>query len=40
MVDIDTIDNYCQSNEIGKIDILKIDTQGYEDKVLSRELLI
>ena len=34
MVDIDTIDNYCQSNEIGKIDILKIDTQGYEDKVL------
>lgn len=34
MVDIDTIDNFCQSNEIGKIDILKIDTQGYEDKVL------
>ena len=34
MVEIDTVDNYCQSNEIGKIDILKIDTQGYEDKVL------
>ena len=27
MVEIDTVDNYCQYNEIGKIDILKIDTR-------------
>jgi len=29
-----TLDSYCKKNEIGKIDILKIDTQGYEEKVL------
>ena len=29
-----TLDNYCSENQIGNIDILKIDTQGYEDKVL------
>tara|TARA_B100000029_G_C17329819_1_gene871281 strand:+ start:54 stop:836 length:783 start_codon:yes stop_codon:yes gene_type:complete len=29
-----TLDNYAKSNNIEKIDILKIDTQGYEDKVL------
>ncbi len=34
-VKIDTIDNYCLENKINKIDILKIDTQGYEDLVLS-----
>ena len=36
-----TLDNYCSQNNIKKIDILKIDTQGYEDKVLqgSQEIL-
>lgn len=33
-VKIDTIDNYCLKNKIKHIDILKIDTQLYEDKVL------
>ena len=33
-VDLDTLDNYCNENNIDNIDILKIDTQGYEDKVL------
>ncbi len=31
---IDTLDNYCLRKKINKIDLLKIDTQGYEDKVL------
>ena len=29
-----TLDSYCKKNSIESIDILKIDTQGYEDKVL------
>ena len=29
-----SIDSYCKTYNIEKIDILKIDTQGYEDKVL------
>ena len=29
-----TLDSYCLENQIENIDILKIDTQGYEDKVL------
>ena len=33
-VNLDTLDNYCKKNNIHHIDILKIDTQGYEDKVL------
>ena len=33
-VEIDTVDNYCYQNNINEIDIIKIDTQGYEDKVL------
>ena len=33
-IKIITLDNYCLKNNIDKIDILKIDTQGYEDKVL------
>ena len=33
-VKITTIDNYCLDKKIDKIDLLKIDTQGYEDKVL------
>jgi len=38
MVNIKTLDNYCKKNNINKIDILKIDTQGYEDKVLEGSL--
>ena len=34
IVDINTLDNYVLENNISNIDILKIDTQGYEDKVL------
>lgn len=33
-VETGTIDNYCESNQIKKIDILKIDTQGSEAEVL------
>ena len=33
-VKVDTLDQYCKNNNISKIDLLKIDTQGYEDKVL------
>ena len=33
-IKIETLDNYCQKNNIKNIDIVKIDTQGYEDKVL------
>ena len=34
LVDVNTIDNYCKTNKIEFIDILKIDTQGYEENVL------
>lgn len=34
-VEIITLDDYCGKNNINNIDILKIDTQGYEDKVLA-----
>jgi hypothetical protein len=33
-VQIDTIDLYCSRNEIRKIDLLKIDTEGFEIEVL------
>lgn len=33
-IKISTLDNYCTNNKINTIDLLKIDTQGYEDKVL------
>lgn len=33
-VKINTVDNYVKENKISKIDLLKIDTEGYEDKVL------
>ncbi len=33
-VNLGTLDDYCYKNKINHIDILKIDTQGYEDKVL------
>lgn len=36
-----TLDKYCRLNNIGNIDILKIDTQGYEANVLegAKEIL-
>ena len=37
-VKIKKLDQYCISNQINKIDLLKIDTQGYEDKVLEGSL--
>ncbi len=33
-VKVDTIDNYMNKNNIERIDIIKIDTQGYEPKIL------
>ena len=33
-IKIKTLDHYCEKNNITNIDLLKIDTQGYEDKVL------
>ena len=33
-----TLDNFCLDNKIENIDLLKIDTQGFEDKVLSGSL--
>lgn len=32
---IKSLDYYCKKNKIENINILKIDTQGYEDKILS-----
>lgn len=37
-VKIKKLDQYSISNQINKIDLLKIDTQGYEDKVLEGSL--
>tara|TARA_Y100000816_G_scaffold291391_1_gene282602 strand:+ start:276 stop:1043 length:768 start_codon:yes stop_codon:yes gene_type:complete len=34
-VKIISLDNYCKDNNIYEIDLLKIDTQGFEDKVLA-----
>ncbi len=33
-VNIETGDNFCEKNNINKIDILKIDTQGHNSKVI------
>ena len=33
-VQVDTLDNYCAHNSIHAVDILKIDTQGFELQVL------
>tara|TARA_B100001248_G_scaffold171963_1_gene130285 strand:- start:497 stop:1291 length:795 start_codon:yes stop_codon:yes gene_type:complete len=33
-VEVITLDNFCKKYEIGNIDFLKIDTQGYEEFVL------
>lgn len=33
-VNIGTLDDYCSKNKVDTIDLLKIDTQGYEDRVM------
>lgn len=33
-INVNTLDNYCNSNAIEKIDFLKIDTEGFEINVL------
>jgi FkbM family methyltransferase len=40
-VPVDTIDNYCTARAIDRIDLLKIDTQGYEPDCLrgARDML-
>ena len=37
-VNIIKLDDYCKDNNISVIDLVKIDTQGYEDKVLEGSL--
>lgn len=39
-VEIDSIDNFCKSTSLGKIDFLKIDTEGYELEVLKGALAL
>ena len=34
LVEVETIDQFCQEKNIGRIDILKLDTQGFELEVL------
>jgi FkbM family methyltransferase len=34
MVQVDTVDNYCRANGIQAVDILKVDTQGFDLEVL------
>ena len=33
-VRLDTVDNYCRENKIDKIDLLKLDVEGHELKIL------
>jgi FkbM family methyltransferase len=33
-VKVGTVDDYCKRNNVNEINLLKIDTQGFEDKVL------
>jgi FkbM family methyltransferase len=37
-VRVSTLDNYVKNKNIEKIDLVKIDTQGYEDKILEGSL--
>ena len=37
-VSVIKLDDYCKDNNINVIDLLKIDTEGYEDKVLEGSL--
>ena len=33
-IDVTSVDNYCNDNNIKEIDFMKIDTQGFEEEVL------
>ena len=33
-ISLDTLDNYCRNNQIGHIDLLKLDVEGHELAVL------
>ena len=33
-VGLETVDSYCKNNSVNRIDIMKIDTQLYEEQVL------
>lgn len=33
IIQIDTVDNFCRANNLNEIDLLKIDTEGYELEV-------
>lgn len=35
VIRVETLDHYCQRKKVKKIDLLKIDTEGYEMKVLT-----
>ena len=37
-VNVRKLDDYCKDNNISVLDLVKIDTQGYEDKVLEGSL--
>ena len=37
-VNVIKLDDYCKDNNVSVIDLVKIDTQGYEDKVLEGSL--
>ena len=33
-INVETLDSYCESNAINKLDLLKVDTEGFDIKVL------
>ena len=37
-VKVKKLDDYCHSNNINKINLIKIDTQGFEEEVLNGAL--
>ena len=39
-IEVDTIENYCSENDIERINMLKIDTQGYDLEVLKGASLL
>ena len=39
-VNVTTLDNFCKKKKIKKIDLIKIDCEGYENKVLNGAKII